>query len=273
MIKQTYSVWVNMGSNAIGNFKKWHMSTSSIPIRSSNNSLTLSFVTTDAYYTEDSLEQLLTVDDIAVLANLPVPHDCYQRARAGTSSSTKARERGTGREVPGGDMSRMRSPRRNSTASVNSSQSSDLENGAHLGLSPLSMHHRTYAAFPSSLPPSSSASTLPPFQLQLSSSPEHSSSSGSSSPTSPIQMPPFVPSMQRLPPSASVYASLPSPLHENSAPGMRSPASSAVGPFPAIANGGENQRFKLVPLDRLASNRVLPREPADDEILRSFRPL
>lgn len=170
-------------------------------------------------------------------------------------------------------MPRMRTPRRNSTASVNSSHSSDRENGTHLGLSPLSMHHRTYAAFPSSIPPASSTS---PFQPQLPSSPEYGSSSGSSSPTSPIQLPPFVPSMQRLPSTASVpsvYASLPSPPHENSAPGMRSPASSTAGPFSAVPSIAENQRYKLVPLDRLASNRVLPREPADDEILRSFRSL
>ncbi|KLO11741.1 hypothetical protein SCHPADRAFT_915906 [Schizopora paradoxa] len=245
MIKQTYSVWVNLGHS----LKKWHM---------------------NAYYTEDSLEQLLTVDDVDVLANLRVPHECYQRARAGTSSSTRTRDRGTGREVPGGDMPRMRTPRRNSTASVTSSHSSDRENSSHPGLSPLSMHHRTYAAFPSSIPPSSAS-----YQPQLPSSPEHGSS-GSNSPTSPIQMPPFIPSMQRLPLTTSVssaYTSLPSPPHENSAPCMRSPMSSAAGSFSAVPSNAENQRFKLVPLDRLASNRVLPREPADDEILRSFRPL
>ena len=42
----------------------------------------------DAYYTEDALEHLHTVDDIPVLADMHVPHECYQRARASGSSSS-----------------------------------------------------------------------------------------------------------------------------------------------------------------------------------------
>ena len=44
----------------------------------------------DAYYTEDALEHLRTVDDIPVLSELRVPHECYQRARASGSSTSSS---------------------------------------------------------------------------------------------------------------------------------------------------------------------------------------
>ncbi|KAI0780243.1 Gti1/Pac2 family-domain-containing protein [Fomes fomentarius] len=56
LIKQTYSVFIDYPKNS----RKWHL---------------------NAYYTQDSLESLRTVDDIPLLTNIEVPRNCYVCAR------------------------------------------------------------------------------------------------------------------------------------------------------------------------------------------------
>ncbi|KAI0743954.1 Gti1/Pac2 family-domain-containing protein [Daedaleopsis nitida] len=56
LIKQTYSVFIDYPKNS----RKWHL---------------------NAYYTQDSLEALHTVDDIPLLSRIEVPRNCYVCAR------------------------------------------------------------------------------------------------------------------------------------------------------------------------------------------------
>ncbi|EPQ57077.1 hypothetical protein GLOTRDRAFT_14069, partial [Gloeophyllum trabeum ATCC 11539] len=60
MIKQTYSVYVNTPAG----LRKWHL---------------------NAYYTQETVDQLITVDDIPSLRNLVVPDSYYICARASRS--------------------------------------------------------------------------------------------------------------------------------------------------------------------------------------------
>ncbi|TDL26035.1 hypothetical protein BD410DRAFT_742453 [Rickenella mellea] len=100
LIKQTYSVWVNRG----GGIKKWHI---------------------NAYYTEESVCYLRTINDIPALANLVVPHECYRRAR---SSRTKDQELLSSNVLP---------------ATGPTSQSDTIDNITHMQTPAVPLIHRT----------------------------------------------------------------------------------------------------------------------------------
>ena len=249
----------------------------------------------DAYYTEDSLEELRTVDDIPQLATLQVPHECYQRARSSTTASSKKRD-----SQNNGDAPRTRMPRRNSSASQGS-QSSDRERDVLQGFTPLSAQSQPrFAAFPPSPiahphASSSSNSFSPPQQRtrplhqhtphQL--PPSHVLPPRSSEPNGGPLAPPFVVPSQgasgsfqrsptQLPPpspslsSSSRMSALPSPALDYTPDPMNNvtPSHFSARPDPASRPG-----FHLVPLERLATQKVVHRAPADSEILRSFRSL
>lgn len=82
LIKQTYSVIVRHPFDARP-ARKWHLSTSTLPIeicwpradRPSSCSLTV------AYFTQGSIDNLRTIDDVPPLANLEVPSGVYRSAR------------------------------------------------------------------------------------------------------------------------------------------------------------------------------------------------
>ena len=242
------------------------------------------FLNSDAYYTEDSLEELRTVDDIPVLANLQVPHECYQRARSSTIGSGKKTERSTREPFPT-DVQLPQAPRRNSTSTNSQSSQSDLEQPSPLIYQPFSAPSR-YSPFPpspvSAIPSSSRAAApfsgtghyqhhhpqlFPPL-LMPNQRPGPSSTEAHRSPTN-FPPPSPSPSIASSHPSSS---SLPSP-----------PADDAIGlgPSPLLTVSTAAQTSpsgvrSLVPLEHLRAGHTHPkvrREPADDEILRSFRPL
>ncbi|KZT29166.1 hypothetical protein NEOLEDRAFT_1175469 [Neolentinus lepideus HHB14362 ss-1] len=66
MIKQTYSVYVNTPTG----LRKWHL---------------------NAYYTQETVDQLITVDDIPSIKNLVVPESYYICARASRSRDVAAK--------------------------------------------------------------------------------------------------------------------------------------------------------------------------------------
>ena len=74
MIKQTYSVYVQTPDG----MKKWHLSSSSFPPPSSIES---AHEFPDAYWTQETLDRLLTVDDIPELRSLEVAPGTYLCAR------------------------------------------------------------------------------------------------------------------------------------------------------------------------------------------------
>ncbi|KAI5118242.1 hypothetical protein M0805_008878 [Coniferiporia weirii] len=257
LVKQTYSAWVNNGTS----LKKWHM---------------------NAYYTEDSLDELRTVDEIPMLARLPVPHECYQRARSSTVGGSKKTERSPRNAFPG-EIPRSRAPRRNSTAS----QSSLSDRDQQQSLSPLSSHPR-YAPFPLSpiSHPHPSTAVSSSLQRPHAQAPSHSSPPRAASESQEV-LPPlpsqelgaadaYRSSAHISPPSrspsmaSSPLSSLPSPAND------RTHGPSPLLSLPAAPGAAFNTPVlrSLVPLERLrASHSALRREPADDEILRSFRPL
>lgn len=259
----------------------------------------------DAYYTEDSLEELRTVDDIPQLSNLQVPHECYQRARSSTTASNKKRDSQSGADAP-----RMRMPRRNSSASQGS-QSSDKEREQNVlqGFTPLSAQPQPrFAAFPPSpvahphassssgsssramspsqqrtrpphhhtphqLPPSH---VLPPRASGLNGSPMAPPfvvpSQGPFS-LSPTELPPSSPSLSA---SSSHLSALPSPALDYTPDPIGSVALAHLSTGLGSSRSGSpasRPGFQLVPLERLATHRVVHRAPADSEVLRSFRPL
>ena len=305
MIKQTYSAWVNTG----GGPKKWHMSTHQVFIMSEVY-LVLTYTTSplDAYYTEDSLEELHTVDEVPALSGLNVPHECYQRARSTTTSGGKARDRNSQRDSAQVDGPRTHSPRRNSTASADS-HASDRE-----GFASFSQHK--FAAFSVTPAPHipQTASAHQPHRNSVSSSGKSGSSrvhagvlpmEQLSSSRSPRIAP--SPALFHIPsrsPALSIgVTSLRNtaqpPLHSPSTPSTASPLSvqpspsydypnSPIAPSPLASNPALDrnanwhaidsschsaQHRQLVPLDRLASMQISRRDPVDDEALRSFRPL
>jgi len=69
MIKQTYSVWVQVADGSHG-MKKWHL---------------------NAYWTQESLDELLTVDHFSELRSLDVPPGTYLCARTNRMRETIVR--------------------------------------------------------------------------------------------------------------------------------------------------------------------------------------
>ncbi|THH06548.1 hypothetical protein EW145_g4008 [Phellinidium pouzarii] len=251
LVKQTYSAWVNNGTN----LKKWHM---------------------NAYYTEDSLEELRTVDEIPVLASLHVPHECYQRARSSTVGGSKKIERSP-RDVYPGEIPRSRAPRRNSSAS----QSSLSDRDQQQALSPLSTHPR-YAPFPPTHTSTAVSTSLPRLHAH---SPSHVSLPRTADGLQMSFPPSFVPSQG--PSVSDMYRSSinfppPSPTPSAGSSSLLSPAGDEmadprllpiVSAVPGPVSHTPDTR-SLVPLECLrGGHSILRREPADDEILRSFRPL
>ena len=78
--KQTYSVYVETPRGR----RKWHLSTfftsSFYSGRLANNSISSAYVV--AYFTQDSLDSLRTIDDLPQLASLTVPPGKYRTARS-----------------------------------------------------------------------------------------------------------------------------------------------------------------------------------------------
>lgn len=74
MIKQTYSVYINGHAG----MKKWHLSPFSSP---SPYFISLTQVLADAYWTQETIDQLQTIDDIPQLRHLQVPEGLYVCAR------------------------------------------------------------------------------------------------------------------------------------------------------------------------------------------------
>ena len=74
MIKQTYSVYVEKSDG----MKKWHLSSSSFHLQGSIES---AHEFPDAYWTVETLDRLLTVDDIPELRSLEVAPGTYLCAR------------------------------------------------------------------------------------------------------------------------------------------------------------------------------------------------
>ncbi|KAH8118926.1 Gti1/Pac2 family-domain-containing protein [Phellopilus nigrolimitatus] len=244
LVKQTYSAWVNNGTS----LKKWHM---------------------NAYYTEDSLEKLHTVDEIRVLSGLHVPHECYQRARSSNVGANKKNERGARDPYPN-EVQRMHAPRRDSTASQ-SSQSSDRDQSQSQSLTPLSVHPR-YAPFPPSPvahPHAAAASSSHLYSVFHASPPRTDSEAGALAPLFLPSQGPYRSSAHGPPPSPSPssMSSLSSPIGEEMA-GPRPMLSITAASTSVHSSAGP----RLVPLEHLrAGQSVNRREPADDEILRSFR--
>jgi hypothetical protein len=74
MIKQTYSVYVHTPDG----MKKWHLSSSGFAFKASIES---AHEFLDAYWTQETLDRLLTVDDIPELRSLEVAPGTYLCAR------------------------------------------------------------------------------------------------------------------------------------------------------------------------------------------------
>lgn len=77
MIKQTYSVYVQTPDG----MKKWHLSSSSFHLTFKASLKVLTNVLPDAYWTQETLDRLLTVDDIPELRSLEVAPGTYLCAR------------------------------------------------------------------------------------------------------------------------------------------------------------------------------------------------
>jgi hypothetical protein len=75
MIKQTYSVYVQTSDG----MKKWHLSSSSFHLL--RGSIESAHEFPDAYWTQETLDRLLTVDDIPELRSLDVAPGTYLCAR------------------------------------------------------------------------------------------------------------------------------------------------------------------------------------------------
>jgi hypothetical protein len=73
MIKQTYSVYVQRADG----MKKWHLSSSRFRVHGCVEILRFP----DAYWTQETLDRLLTIDDIPELRSLEVPPGTYLCAR------------------------------------------------------------------------------------------------------------------------------------------------------------------------------------------------
>lgn len=283
LVKQTYSAWVNTGTS----LKKWHMSASH-PLASvlfftlfAIRSLFVPFDNLDAYYTEDSLEHLRTVDDIPILANLHVPHECYQRARSSTIGSSKKTERGPREAIPT-DVSMSFPPRRNSVSTASQSSQSDRDVPLTQAYLPFSIQPR-YSPFPPS-PVSAIASssqlharTRTPVhpdrphtstgQRQprpvLATSSQTAGSEDRYRSATHFSLPSPAPST-----ASSLFSSLPSPPAEDDA----GPSPLILAPATPVPPSGSSHPRSLVPLEHLRAGQLAHRrEPADDEILRSFR--
>ncbi|KAL5523508.1 hypothetical protein ACEPAG_7681 [Sanghuangporus baumii] len=256
LVKQTYSAWVNTGTS----LKKWHM---------------------NAYYTEDSLEHLRIVDDVPILANLHVPHECYQRARSSTVGSNKKAERGPREALPT-DVSMSFAPRRNSISTASQSSQSDRDQSLSQGFSPFIVQPR-YSPFPPS-PVSAIASSS---QLCIRVRTPILSECAPVSDDQHQHRPVLVAARQR-PGSEDRYRNkthiaLPSPApsavssHLSSLPSPTADDNAGPSPLllttatPVLPSGSCDPR-SLVPLEHLRAGQLAHhRAPADDEILRSFR--
>jgi hypothetical protein len=86
MIKQTYSVYVQTAEGT----KKWHLSSSGFAPRWRPQNLTHDPFP-DAYWTQETLDRLLTVDDIPELRSLDVPPGIYLCARTNRMRETVSR--------------------------------------------------------------------------------------------------------------------------------------------------------------------------------------
>ncbi|KAL5485457.1 hypothetical protein ACEPAI_8099 [Sanghuangporus weigelae] len=256
LVKQTYSAWVNTGTS----LKKWHM---------------------NAYYTEDTLEHLRIVDDVPILANLHVPHECYQRARSSTVGSNKKAERGPREALPT-DVSMSFAPRRNSISAASQSSQSDRDQSLSQGFSPFIVQAR-YSPFPPS-PVSAIASSS---QLCVRTRTPILSECAPLSDGQRQPRPVLVAASQRPAyedhhrnkthfaspspaPSAtsSHLSSLPSPAASDNA----GPSPLLLTPATPVLPSGSCDPRSLVPLEHLRAGQLAHRrEPADDEILRSFR--
>lgn len=82
LVKQTYSAYVDGPTNA----RKWHLSTCLIAGYPPLNSYRASV--SDAYYTQESVDGFLTIDDYVRLRSLQVPPGRYSCARAGGQRKT-----------------------------------------------------------------------------------------------------------------------------------------------------------------------------------------
>ena len=86
LIKQTYSVFIDYPKNS----RKWHLSAYLLLAfpRSGSHATPIA----DAYYTQDSLEALRTVDDIHYLRHIEVPRNRYVCARNNGARRNNARQ-------------------------------------------------------------------------------------------------------------------------------------------------------------------------------------
>ena len=94
MIKQTYSVLVQIA----GTKKKWHLSSSLLVVLRGVVQEAHDYGS-DAYWTQESLDDLLTVDDYPELRSLDVPPSTYLCARTNRMRETVARS-GRGNPFP-----------------------------------------------------------------------------------------------------------------------------------------------------------------------------
>ena len=76
MIKQTYSVYLDLST---GRRTKWHLSKGCPIIDPGEDAITDIFLV--AYYTQDTLDQLRTIDHYPQLAEIQVPDGAYKGAR------------------------------------------------------------------------------------------------------------------------------------------------------------------------------------------------
>lgn len=256
----------------------------------------LSLVTsTDAYYTEDTLDSLRTVDDVPPLANLKVPHECYQRARSGAASTSKKSGANGTKDIFPSESTRARASRRNSTTSQNSMSDRDQVSQVQAHVLPPHIHPmHIHVDSPwdqarlASFPPSPSTYPNPP--PTASSSGSHGDSplprlpSATRSCLSPLSVSSITPTSRpnsHFPPlSPSPSPSITSSQFSSSIPSPATPDGTQTLPIstmylsPVDSNPMGLGSRSLVPLDRLRSGQqILRREPADDEMLRSFRPL
>ena len=215
----------------------------------------------------------MTVDDIPVLAGLNVPHECYQRACSSTaSSSKKSQQQQQQQQHPLSSVSPRDSsfpnrstssvPRRNSTASASGSQSSASDRDLTLA-SPVTAHPR-YAPFP----PGQISPHIPPTPVERKSA----GAEGTRAALPPL----YVPSQAQSPYCGGGTSPSPALSATSSAFSPHDGFSPVSTKSPAYGTGTGRAPATLVPLDRLRTGQAAPslrRDRADDEILRSFRPL
>jgi hypothetical protein len=91
LTKQTYSAWVDLPTGP----KKWHLSKwllhRSVPQDVSNSPLVNSAPSSAAYFTQATLGNMRTVDEIPCMQNVSIPPGMYRRSRTGKRKSDNRR--------------------------------------------------------------------------------------------------------------------------------------------------------------------------------------